>query len=64
MLEAGIKAPDFTLNDKDGNQISLSDYLGKRWYYIFTQGIIHRDAPKRHVHLRELMKDFAGMMWW
>lgn len=30
MLEAGIKAPDFTLEDKDGNQVSLSDFKGKK----------------------------------
>lgn len=35
MLEAGIKAPDFTLNDKDGNQISLSAYLGKKVVLYF-----------------------------
>ena len=35
MLEAGIKAPDFTLNDKDGKQISLSDYLGKKVVLYF-----------------------------
>lgn len=29
MLEAGMKAPDFTLPDKDGNQITLSSFFGK-----------------------------------
>lgn len=29
MLEAGTKAPDFTLPDKDGNTVSLSDFSGK-----------------------------------
>ena len=29
MLEAGMKAPAFTLPDKDGNPVSLSDFLGK-----------------------------------
>ena len=29
MLEVGMKAPQFTLPDKDGNLISLSDFLGK-----------------------------------
>lgn len=29
MLEAGTKAPDFTLPDKDGNMVSLSDFSGK-----------------------------------
>ncbi len=30
MLEAGMKAPDFTLQDKDGNTVSLSDFAGKK----------------------------------
>lgn len=29
MLQAGIKAPDFTLLDKDGNEVSLSGILEK-----------------------------------
>lgn len=35
MLEAGVKAPDFTLLDKDGKQVSLSDYLGKKIVLYF-----------------------------
>ena len=30
MLQAGMKAPDFTLNDKDGRKVSLSDFAGKK----------------------------------
>ncbi len=29
MLTIGDKAPDFTLNDKDGNPVSLSDFRGQ-----------------------------------
>ena len=29
MLAIGEKAPDFTLNDKNGNAVSLSDFRGK-----------------------------------
>ena len=29
MLEVGMKAPEFTLNDKDGQAVSLSDFKGK-----------------------------------
>lgn len=29
MLEVGMKAPDFTLFDKDGNEVTLSSYYGK-----------------------------------
>ncbi len=35
MLDIGIKAPDFTLPDKDGNLITLSDYLGKKVILYF-----------------------------
>jgi len=35
MLEAGIKAPDFTLPDKDGNMITLSEFKGKKVVLYF-----------------------------
>lgn len=36
MLKVGAKAPDFTLDDQDGKQISLSDFQGQKvllWFY-------------------------------
>ena len=35
MLEAGMKAPDFTLSDKDGHEVSLSDFMGKKVVLYF-----------------------------
>lgn len=35
MLEVGTKAPEFTLPDKDGNLISLSDFTGKKVVLYF-----------------------------
>lgn len=35
MLELQSKAPDFTLTDKDGRQVSLSDFLGKKVVLYF-----------------------------
>ena len=35
MLETGTKAPDFTLNDKDGKVVSLSDFMGKKVVLYF-----------------------------
>ena len=35
MLEVGMKAPDFTLMDKRGNSVSLSDFLGKKVVLYF-----------------------------
>ena len=30
MLEIGTKAPSFSLRDKDGNTVALSDFAGRR----------------------------------
>ena len=35
MLEINTKAPDFTLPDKEGNMVSLSDFLGKKVVLYF-----------------------------
>lgn len=35
MLEKGMKAPDFTLKDKNGNDVSLTDFRGKRVVLYF-----------------------------
>jgi len=36
MLQPGAQAPDFSVNDHNGNLINLKDYLGKKvvlWFY-------------------------------
>ena len=35
MLEAGMKAPEFELEDKDGNTVRLSDYYGRKVVLYF-----------------------------
>ena len=35
MLKTGDKAPSFTLKDKDGNDVSLSDFSGKKTVLYF-----------------------------
>ena len=35
LLETGTKAPVFTLNDKDGKVVSLSDFMGKKVVLYF-----------------------------
>lgn len=43
-LEVGDKAPDFELQDQDGNAVRLSDFLGKKnvalafYVFAFTRG--------------------------
>ena len=35
MLKEGTKAPDFILNDKDGSEVKLSDFYGKKVVLYF-----------------------------
>lgn len=35
MLKIGMKAPEFTLSDKDGNTVSLSDFFGRKVVLYF-----------------------------
>lgn len=35
MLQAGVKAPDFTLKDKDGKDVTLSSFRGKKVVLYF-----------------------------
>ena len=35
MLKEGMQAPEFTLADKDGKLVSLSDFLGKKVVLYF-----------------------------
>ena len=37
MLKAGDKAPDFALNDGDGNKVKLSDFSGKVVLYFYPK---------------------------
>ena len=36
MLEIGSKAPEFQLNDQDGNMVNITDFEGKKvllWFF-------------------------------
>jgi peroxiredoxin len=35
VIEPGTKAPDFSLPDHDGNQVSLSDFAGRKLVLVF-----------------------------
>ena len=36
MLQEGMQAPAFTLADKDGKMVSLSDFLGKKFALVIN----------------------------
>ena len=35
LLEPGVKAPDFSLQDKNGNTVTMSQFLGKKVVLYF-----------------------------
>ena len=38
MIEVGAKAPEFSLPDQDGNEVSLSDFAGRKLVIAFYPG--------------------------
>ena len=56
-LKQGQKAPEFALNDTNGNKVNLADFKGKKLFYTFTQKMIHQDAQSRHAILGTILKN-------
>lgn len=46
MLEAGVKAPEFSLQDKDGNIVSLKDFI-RQYQQEQMNKMRNRDTAKR-----------------
>ena len=59
MLEAGVKAPDFTLPDKDGNMITLSDFRGKKVVLYFYPRDNTSGCTKQAVGFAELYEKYV-----
>lgn len=58
MLEAGTKAPDFTLMDQNGNEVSLSDYQGKKVVLYFYSKDNTAGCTKQACSFGELYPQF------
>lgn len=59
-LEAGQKAPQFTLPDQDGNDISLSDYLGKKVILYFYPAASTPGCTKQACDFRDSLASLAS----
>ncbi|MGI6053827.1 MAG: thioredoxin-dependent thiol peroxidase [Clostridium sp.] len=59
MLEAGMKAPDFTLQDQDGNNVSLMDFAGKKVILYFYSKDNTSGCTKQACGFGELYPDFT-----
>ena len=58
MLEAGTKAPDFTLCDQNGQEVKLSDYLGKKVILYFYPKDNTAGCTKQACGYSEKIEDF------
>ena len=58
MLETGIKAPDFTLPDQNGENRSLSDYRGKKVILYFYSKDMTSGCTKQACAFGELYPQF------
>lgn len=61
MLEIGTKAPDFTLPDQDGNQVSLHDFLGKKVVLYFYPRDNTAGCTKQACAFAEKHPDFQAL---
>lgn len=74
MLEVGTKAPEFTLPDKDGNPVSLTDFAGKKVVLYFypkdntpgctRQACAFAGAYPRPIRLTQKVFVVAGVSLW
>lgn len=58
MIEAGKKAPAFSLPDSDGNKISLKDYLGKKVVLYFYPKDMTSGCTKEACDFRDAFPNF------
>ena len=58
MLEAGVKAPEFALKDKDGKEVKLSDFLGKKVVVYFYPKDNTPGCTKQACNFGELYPQF------
>lgn len=59
MLEPGMKAPEFTLPDQDGNPVSLSDFAGKKVVLYFYPKDNTPGCTTQAQSYRDHFQDFA-----
>lgn len=59
-LEVGHKAPQFTLPNQDGNDISLSDYLGKKVILYFYPAASTPGCTKQACDFRDSLASLAS----
>ena len=60
MLEAGVKAPEFKLQDKDGKEVSLSDFKNKKVVLYFYPRDNTAGCTKQACAFRDSYEEFTS----
>ncbi|MDR4533055.1 thioredoxin-dependent thiol peroxidase [Glutamicibacter sp. PS] len=60
-LAAGDKAPEFTLNDAEGNAVSLSDYRGKKVIVYFYPAASTPGCTKQACDFRDSIESLQSL---
>ena len=64
-LTEGQEAPNFTLQDQEGNEHTLSSYRGKRSSFISILKMIHLVAPRKLVaYVMPMMVFWIKILWY
>jgi thioredoxin-dependent peroxiredoxin len=61
MIEQGSKAPDFTLPNQDGEQVSLSDYAGQTVVLYFYPKADTPGCTAQACGVRDHLPDYQGL---
>jgi thioredoxin-dependent peroxiredoxin len=61
MIEPGAKAPDFTLPDQDGNNVSLSDFEGQTVVLYFYPKADTPGCTTQACGVRDHLPDYEGL---
>jgi peroxiredoxin Q/BCP len=60
MLEVGTKAPDFTLEDSEGNKVSLKDFRGRKVVLYFYPRDNTPGCTRQALAFKKLYEDFKA----
>jgi thioredoxin-dependent peroxiredoxin len=60
MLEVGTKAPDFTLEDSQGNKVSLKDFRGRKVVLYFYPRDNTPGCTRQALAFKKLYEDFKA----
>ena len=64
MLAEGTKAPEIVLNDKDGNEVRLSDFAGKRVVVYFYPKDNTPGCTRQACAFRDAFEECPYIVYW